>query len=170
MNGNNKYDAGEHGLQVAEKGVIFASFPPVLHLHLMRFQYDTVKVRSSKINDRLVFEPCFTDRQFIYRALFYCRFEFYDKIDLNPYLEAPESSPVTYTLHAVLVHSGDTHGGHYVVFINPKCDGQWWKFNDDVVSRCTKQEAIDNNFGLTDKEGSLLLYNFLFSCLKMLFV
>lgn len=27
-------------------------------------------------------------------------------------------------MHAVLVHSGDNHGGHYVVFINPAGDGK----------------------------------------------
>lgn len=31
-----------------------------------------------------------------------------------------ENDLATYVLHAVLVHSGDNHGGHYVVFINPK--------------------------------------------------
>lgn len=35
--------------------------------------------------------------------------------------------------------SGDNHGGHYVVFINPHGDGRWCKFDDDVVSRCTKK-------------------------------
>lgn len=54
LDGENKYDAGEHGLQEAEKGVIFASFPPVLHLHLMRFQYDPITDSSVKFNDRLV--------------------------------------------------------------------------------------------------------------------
>lgn len=134
LDGDNKYDAGEHGLQEAEKGVIFASFPPVLHLHLMRFQYDPVTDCSIKFNDR---------------------FEFYEKLTLDPYLQVAESSPATYTLHAVLVHSGDNHGGHYVVFINPKGDGRWCKFDDDVVSRCTKQEAIDYNYGGADEEGSL---------------
>lgn len=52
LDGDNKYDAGEHGLQDAEKGVIFSSFPPVLHLHLMRFQYDPVTDSSVKFNDR----------------------------------------------------------------------------------------------------------------------
>lgn len=52
------------------------------------------------------------------------RFEFYEKISLEPYLQAEELTRADYTLHAVLVHSGDNHGGHYVVFINPKGDGK----------------------------------------------
>lgn len=58
------------------------------------------------------------------KYMFFIRFEFQEKVNLNPYLQAPEESPADYTLHAVLVHSGDNHGGHYVVFINPKGDGK----------------------------------------------
>ncbi|XP_071796700.1 ubiquitin carboxyl-terminal hydrolase 7-like [Asterias amurensis] len=126
MDGENKYDAGEHALQEADKGVIFVKFPPVLHLQLMRFQYDPVTDSNVKINDR---------------------YEFPFKLNLDPFLKEPESTPADYTLHSVLVHSGDNHGGHYVGFINPNGDGKWCKFDDDVVSRCTKQEAIDNNYG-----------------------
>ena len=32
--------------------MIFVKFPPVLHLHLMRFQYDPVTDTNVKINDR----------------------------------------------------------------------------------------------------------------------
>lgn len=55
LDGENKYDAGEHGLQDAEKGVIFSKFPPVLHLHLMRFQYDPMTDCSVKFNDRSIY-------------------------------------------------------------------------------------------------------------------
>lgn len=52
------------------------------------------------------------------------RFEFPEKLKLDDFLESPEASPASYTLHAVLVHSGDFHGGHYVVYINPKGNGK----------------------------------------------
>ncbi len=69
-------------------------------------------------------------------------------LETNMAFSLQQPSPdATYILHAVLVHSGDNHGGHYVVFINPRGDGKWCKFDDDVVSRCQEKEAITNNFG-----------------------
>ncbi|CAG5121773.1 unnamed protein product, partial [Candidula unifasciata] len=131
LDGDNKYFAGEYGLQESEKGVIFLSFPPVLHLHLMRFMYDPVTDANIKINDR---------------------FEFPERLNLDEFLQKKEKTSAAYVLHAVLVHSGDNHGGHYVVYINPRGDGKWCKFDDDVVSRCTKSEAIDHNFGGQDDD------------------
>jgi ubiquitin carboxyl-terminal hydrolase 7 len=40
MDGENQYRAEGHGLQDAEKGVAFQTFPPVLHMQLKRFEYD----------------------------------------------------------------------------------------------------------------------------------
>lgn len=57
-------------------------------------------------------------------SIIFVRFEFYEKINLDQYLKVKEDTPADYILHAVLVHSGDNHGGHYVVFINPKGDGK----------------------------------------------
>lgn len=52
------------------------------------------------------------------------RYEFPEHLDLDEYLRSHESTPAHYTLHAVLVHSGDNYGGHYVAYINPTGDGK----------------------------------------------
>nr|VZI34443.1 unnamed protein product [Spirometra erinaceieuropaei] len=124
---DNKYDAGKYGLQEAEKGVKFIKFPPVLYLQLMRFQYDFHSNTNVKINDR---------------------FEFPYDLDLKDYVLDPAEAQYTdYFLHAVLVHSGDHHGGHYVVYINPLGDKEWYQFDDDVVSKCSSRDAIEMNYG-----------------------
>lgn len=43
MEGENKYQANNHGLQDAQKGVLFIDFPPVLQLQLKRFEYDFMR-------------------------------------------------------------------------------------------------------------------------------
>lgn len=49
MDGENKYYAEGYGLQEAKKGVIFESFPEVLHLHLKRFEYDFNTMQMQKV-------------------------------------------------------------------------------------------------------------------------
>ena len=51
--------------QDAEKGILFSSFPPVLHLHLMRFQYDPITDSSVKFNDRFEFPETLDLTEFI---------------------------------------------------------------------------------------------------------
>ena len=53
-----------------------------------------------------------------------CRYEFPEKLNLNKFMKVAGPTPATYTLHAVLVHSGDNYGGHYVAYINPKGTGR----------------------------------------------
>lgn len=50
LDGENKYMAEGYGLQEAKKGIVFQSFPPVLHLQLKRFEYDIQRDAMVKVN------------------------------------------------------------------------------------------------------------------------
>lgn len=49
LDGENKYMAEGYGLQDAKKGIVFQSFPPVLHLQLKRFEYDIQRDAMVKV-------------------------------------------------------------------------------------------------------------------------
>jgi hypothetical protein len=63
---------------------------------------------------------------------------------------------VIYKLHSVLVHYGDIHGGHYYSYVRPDCESDWFKFNDDRVSKASAAEAINANFGYSQEENQFL--------------
>ncbi|KAI8347676.1 hypothetical protein BD560DRAFT_493139 [Blakeslea trispora] len=127
LEGDNKYHAEGHGLQDANKGVIFEDFPPVLHLQLKRFEYDFMRDTMVKINDR---------------------HEFPAEINLDKYCsKADKDGPYDYELHGVLVHSGDISGGHYFALIRPDMNDKWYRFDDDRVTPVSKKEVFEENFG-----------------------
>uniref|UniRef100_A0A7S1TJF4 ubiquitinyl hydrolase 1 n=1 Tax=Compsopogon caeruleus TaxID=31354 RepID=A0A7S1TJF4_9RHOD len=128
MDGENRYRAdGFEELQDAKKGIRFLKFPPILQLHLKRFEYDFTRDVMVKINDR---------------------FEFGTELDLSEFVD-DENSNNLYLLHAVLVHIGDVHGGHYYAYIRPDFDsGQWYKFDDEIVEKCKPEQAVTENFGI----------------------
>lgn len=37
--------------------------------------------------------------------------------------------------------------GHYISFLTPKFNGDWYKFDDNEVTPCTKEQAINENWG-----------------------
>ncbi|XP_058189954.1 ubiquitin C-terminal hydrolase 12-like isoform X4 [Rhododendron vialii] len=132
LEGDNKYHAEHHGLQDAKKGVLFIDFPPVLQLQLKRFEYDFMRDTMVKINDR---------------------YEFPLQLDLDredgKYLSPDANRNVRnlYTLHSVLVHSGGVHGGHYYAFIRPTLTDQWYKFDDERVTKEDIKRALEEQYG-----------------------
>uniref|UniRef100_A0A0E0F6V7 ubiquitinyl hydrolase 1 n=1 Tax=Oryza meridionalis TaxID=40149 RepID=A0A0E0F6V7_9ORYZ len=132
LEGDNKYHAENHGLQDAKKGVLFLDFPPVLQLQLKRFEYDYMRDTMVKINDR---------------------YEFPLQLDLDrddgKYLapDADRSIRNLYALHSVLVHSGGVHGGHYYAFIRPTLSDQWYKFDDERVTKEDTKKALEEQYG-----------------------
>ena len=82
---------------------------------------ETVKLVKFQLWAEIVFIVC----KIIFTLTSYPnRFEFPERLSLDEFLQKKEKTSATYLLHAVLVHSGDNHGGHYVVYINPKGDGK----------------------------------------------
>ncbi|XP_074565109.1 ubiquitin C-terminal hydrolase 13-like [Curcuma longa] len=132
LEGDNKYHAEQYGLQDAKKGVLFVDFPPVLQLQLKRFEYDFMRDAMIKINDR---------------------YEFPLQLDLDrdngKYLSPDADRRIhnLYTLHSVLVHSGGVHGGHYYAFIRPDLSEQWFKFDDERVTKEDIKRAIEEQYG-----------------------
>eukprot|EP00252_Welwitschia_mirabilis_P016659 TRINITY_DN3688_c0_g1_i1.p1 TRINITY_DN3688_c0_g1~~TRINITY_DN3688_c0_g1_i1.p1 ORF type:complete len:1121 (+),score=247.00 TRINITY_DN3688_c0_g1_i1:261-3623(+) len=132
LEGDNRYHAEKYGLQDARKGVLFLDFPPVLQLQLKRFEYDFMRDTMVKINDR---------------------YEFPLQLDLDrengKYLspDADRSVRNLYTLHSVLVHSGGVHGGHYYAFIRPTLSDQWFKFDDERVTKEDAKRALEEQYG-----------------------
>ncbi|KAM3398747.1 ubiquitin C-terminal hydrolase 13 isoform X1 [Capsicum galapagoense] len=132
LEGDNKYHAEQYGLQDAKKGVLFIDFPPVLQLQLKRFEYDFSRDTMVKINDRYEFPlQLDLDRE--------------NRKYLSP--EADGSVRNLYTLHSVLVHSGGVHGGHYYAFIRPTLSDQWYKFDDERVTKEDVKRALEEQYG-----------------------
>ena len=64
LDGENKYQAEGYGLQDAKKGIIFQSFPPVLHLQLKRFEYDVQRDAMVKVSPSVQVGKIEADSQF----------------------------------------------------------------------------------------------------------
>ncbi|KAH3674687.1 hypothetical protein WICMUC_003103 [Wickerhamomyces mucosus] len=136
LDGENKYNAQDYGLQDAKKGVVFEQFPSVLHLQLKRFEYDFDYNRLIKVNDR---------------------HEFPESIDLSPFLDQESAAkngtkidPLIYDLHGVLVHAGEISMGHYYALLRPTDSDNWYRFDDDKVWKVTHKQVFEENFGMSD--------------------
>ncbi len=129
LSGDNKYKCAQCNTKVvAKKQLLISRAPPVLAVHLKRFEYTLFGARKgSKIGKPVAF---------------------LEKLDLAPFcaphpkrnnrLNTNTSATITnaaYTLSAVVVHQGQSAtGGHYYSFVKSKA-GLWHCMNDSHVRR-----------------------------------
>jgi ubiquitin carboxyl-terminal hydrolase 7 len=125
----------------AEMGTEFLEFPPILQIHLRRFEFNYRDNRLLKINN------CFEFPQTIYLGEF-----------LSADAERPNST--VFDLYGVLVRSGSAYSGHYYAFLRTSTASDWHKFNDTSVTMAAVQEAVDDNFSSSASwaNGYMLVY------------
>ncbi|KEG10913.1 ubiquitin hydrolase [Trypanosoma grayi] len=127
LDGKNKYCLerdGKKSYHRAEKGVRLKLTPPIMLLHLARFDYDIERGETKVLS----------------------RWDYYSKLDLSKYMPHASKEDTQYTLCSVLVHSGSNTGfGHYFCFL--RCSDAWYRFNDEIVSPASLRDVFGANFG-----------------------
>lgn len=126
LKGELKYQADGYGAQDAQKIIRFAELPPVLQIQLKRFDFNAFTGKMEKLNEK---------------------FEFYDEIDMDPYVLDEIKGDNIYRLFSILVHTGTPAAGHYYSFISPKLDNNWFRFNDESVDKAIPSQVINANWG-----------------------
>lgn len=107
--------------------------PPVLQLHLKRFQYDWNTDTTRKLNDPVAFpltldlrELCQTNGDSTYSAT----------------TSTCDADSLTYDLQAIVVHAGEYGSGHYYAYVRPDVRADtWYRFNDHVVDAVPYSEV-----------------------------
>ena len=127
LEGDNRWKAGDHGPCEALKGTRLLRFPPVLLLHLKRFSYDPFRDAVVKMGQPLAFPTTLRG--------------------LAKYAAQGAPDPGDYALHAVLVHVGGGHAGHYFAYVDPRCDGNWVRFDDDRVTPVQVDVVLRDGLG-----------------------
>ncbi|KNC50218.1 uncharacterized protein AMSG_11972 [Thecamonas trahens ATCC 50062] len=129
LDGANQYKCSACDAHVdAIKRLVIADLPPVLVLHLKRFDFDLMTLTRTKINSRLAYPH---------------------ELDMAPYMiEDPEREPgaTQYQLRGVLVHLGSADSGHYYSFIRTG-SAEWFEFNDTLVEPFDARDLPDATFG-----------------------
>ncbi|KAK2745621.1 hypothetical protein FQN55_006111 [Onygenales sp. PD_40] len=116
----------------ATKQVFIESFPPVLILHLKRFQYDNVTKGTQKIWKKIGYPLELELPKEVFPP------------HRRNILSAQGSGAPKYRLTGVIYHHGkNASGGHYTVDVRRQ-DGREWIRLDDTVIRRVKSEDVAN--------------------------
>jgi len=84
------------------------------------------------------------------------------EIDLSEFFDGEgDCGPLSYTLHHVIIHDGDSTSGHYP-FAKPDPHKPWLKFDDNRVMPALDHEVFDDNFGGSNKPRFAVAYTLVY--------
>ena len=144
--GANRYNTrrAELGRQDARRSARFRSLPPVLMLHLQRFEYDGESGEMRKLQQAFRF-PTTNLRLDRYMASGADGGGGDDGGGGGGGGSGGAAVPPPYALQAVLSHVGHFGSGHYVAYV--RHGTQWWEFDDNRVSAVPEHVAVRRQFG-----------------------
>jgi ubiquitin C-terminal hydrolase len=134
LTSDNCYIVPGYGAQEAFIATEFLKFPPVLHIHLRRFEYDVRAQMMTKINSY---------------------FEYPKEIDLGRFLAVQnrQTGTTVYELFGVLVHSGTPFIGHCSAYLRPAKVRAWLKFDDVAVTPVDEESVFQKMTGGKESFG-----------------
>lgn len=137
LTGPNRYNTRREdlGRQDARRGARFKRLPPVLQMHLKRFDYDAQTGSMRKLQSE---------------------FKFPTVLKLNRFMRSgsDDQPPPSYVLYGVLSHVGEMGSGHYVAYVRPLGQRQWYEFDDTRVTPVKEETAVRRQFGGRHGRGS----------------
>eukprot|EP00250_Pteridium_aquilinum_P017502 c23661_g1_i1 orf=201-2033(+) len=121
LDGDNKYHCSKCKTKVrALKQFTIDKAPSILTVQFKRFS--SSGAYGGKIDKRVHFEST---------------------LDLKPFVNGGEDEELSYSLYAVLVHSGwSTHSGHYYCFVRTAMD-TWHAMDDSQVSKVSERTVLE---------------------------
>lgn len=183
LDGNNQWFCEKCGTKVdAHKSLKFITFPYLLTMHLMRFDFDYNTLRRIKLNHRISFPDVLNLNDFTVNteltsmdgvtgqsseqetangtSAFSANSESACSSSDCSAMDSSESkSPATdqgpyeYELFSIMVHSGNASGGHYYAYIRSFEREQWFSFNDQNVSAITYDDIKKTYGGSSSVHG-----------------
>jgi len=130
--GDNMYYSQEIQSSVEAKRItLIEKSSHVLVIQLKRFEYDLETMQRKKVG---------------------CNFEFPLEIDISPYCSKNFEGSTQYSLNGVVLHCGDSQGGHYYSIVRKK--NGWIRLNDSDVTTIEESIMKSESFGSNSNDNA----------------
>lgn len=150
MKGDNMWDTGDSkfGKQEVYRYLRFKKLPPFLTFHLMRYAQNEYTLSCEEVNSYFDCPEVIDMKKYII-----------SKNDTSKTELIENSNETKYKLMAIIAHRGSLHSGHYVSYISPYVNDNWFLFNDSFVSASSFKD-VQETYGKSSTNTFLGISNF----------
>lgn len=135
---NSQYYAEELGRKIDINRTIYIKTPPpILIIHLMRFEFNFFINQRTKITNPFVISK---------------------DIDISPLCLNKTDEEIYYRLIGVIIHKGQAEAGHYVSFVYQKKRQIWLCFDDENVTPISENDVLQEASGYRENSTGYILF------------